>query len=373
MSSRRSMLHAVTRQLHFLLPTLRVTRTRGLALLVVGMLWSRSVALPRMAAALPLGATDASLERRLRRWLANAQVDVGTIWRTLLPRLLTDRAGQDLLLVFDPTPLGTRATVLVLGLVVRHRIVPLAWRTMPQQDGKWATSQGDLMVTLMQEVQAALPPACTVTLVADRQMSGVRILDACQALGWHVVVRLNGGAKRRIYWRADPEAAAQPVATLLTGPGQRWHARGQLFPTEQWRDVWLTIRWDRGHEEPWILVSDREGGPARVADYRRRARCEATYQDCKSRGFHMDRSRVRDLDRMDRVLLALHLAFWWATRLGLHVLRHGERRHYDRSDRRDLSILRLGLMVFSELDLGRPHVPLLFVRRHDTWYVPGMT
>lgn len=373
MSSRATIVQRVVAQLHVLLPDVRITRVRPLALVVCGLLWAETVALPRIAAELPEPARDPSRERRLRRWLSNRHVDVGHIWRALLPTLLAPLANRKVILVFDPTPLSTRATILVLGLVHGHRILPLAWRIVPQQDAPWATSQSDLMAELMQEVADALPTGCAVTLVVDRQIGGSGILDACHDVGWHVVARIKAARTQPVYWRSGPDAAVQPVWDLVTGPGQHWGGQGQLYPSVGWRDVGLTIWWDAAQAEPWVLISDRPGGVARAHEYRRRARCEATYQDCKTRVFQLEATRLASLDRIDRLLLGLHLAYWWATRLGLATIRHGRRKQFDQTDRRDLSVVRLGLRRLKDEGLqGTPSL-LLFTCRHGRWFVPGLT
>ena len=61
---------------------------RVLALFAAGMVWANAVTLRKVAAALPLAATDPSTERRLQRFLTNPGVDVATLWQPLLPVLL---------------------------------------------------------------------------------------------------------------------------------------------------------------------------------------------------------------------------------------------------------------------------------------------
>lgn len=373
MSPRSAIVHALIHQLRTLLPDTRMTRIRPLALLVLGLLWAETVSLPRIAAELPGLACDSSQERRLRRWLSNPQVVVSSLWQALLPTLVAHLGGRKVILVFDPTPLDTRASILVLGLVHGHRVLPLAWRIVPQQAGAWEVSQNALMGELMEEVQAVLPPGCAVTLVVDRQIGGTAVLDACTAIGWHVVARIKAPRSQSVYWRSGPEAAAHPVWDLIIGPGQHWGGMGQLYPSRSWRTVGLTIWWDADQDDPWVLISDRPGGQARAHEYRRRARCEATYQDCKSRGFHLEATKLATLERIDRLLLAMHLAYWWAIRLGLDVIRHGTRRQYDRADRRDLSVLRLGLRRLKTDDLQGTRSLLLFACRQGQWFVPGMT
>ena len=115
MQPRLQLLHSWTAQLQALLPDLRITRLRVLALFVLGLVWAETTALGRLAAALPLPVQDSSTERRLRRWLANAQVPVATTWQPLLRALLARLGTCEVRLVFDPTPYREHWTILKIG------------------------------------------------------------------------------------------------------------------------------------------------------------------------------------------------------------------------------------------------------------------
>jgi len=348
-----------------LLPMVRVTRVRVLTLFVLGVLWAGSVTLLEVAAALLVAATDPSTERRLRRWLANPAVVVAELWPLLLPSLLAAKAGQEALLVFDPTPHRDWGTILCLGVVDHKRILPLAWRVVPQQT-PWPAPQIVYLRAMCAEVAAALPPGCTVTLLADRGVTGPEVIDLCRELGWHFLLRVSVGTTQTNQVRgvALPE---QALWVLVSGPGQRWTGSVQLFKQAGWRAVDLTIHWHRAYDEPWVLVSDRPAGTARVREYRRRAHAEATYEDGKSRGFASERSKLAIPDRLERLLLVVHLALWWGEQLGLRVIRGGLRRHFDRGDRRDLSVLRLGRR-FLLAELGHDRCPPLpFHFRNHQW------
>jgi DDE family transposase len=340
MRSRLQLWHALDDQLHRLLPGVHRARLHVLALLVVGLVWAEAVTLPRIAATLPLTVRRSSSEKRLARFLANAQVEVAALWRELLPTLLADRAGQSLDLVFDPTPHTARFTIRCLGLIDHSRVVPLAWRVVPQQTS-WDSSQVEILTQLCTAVATALPPACSVTLLTDRGITSPAVIALCRRLGWHFVLRLSVSAQQtnRVRVGTAPE---QPLWDLVTRPGQRFSARVNLYKDAGWVPVNLTIHWQRGYAEPWVLLSDLPPGPAIVRTYRRRVRVEATYQDCKTRGWHLEATKLTHRERLDRLVLALHLAIWWALALGHRVIRAGLRARYDRTDRRDLGVLRLG-------------------------------
>lgn len=131
MQTRLQLLHTGTRQLQALLPGVRVSRVRVLALLSLGLIWADCVPLGRIAASRPLPAQDLSTARRFRRWLANGAVPVVARWQPLLRAFLAHLGQRELLRVVDPTPYRASATVLVLGLVVHRRVLPLAWHIVP--------------------------------------------------------------------------------------------------------------------------------------------------------------------------------------------------------------------------------------------------
>jgi Transposase DDE domain len=340
MPTRCQVLHDWIRDLHQMLPGVHAARTRTLATMVLGMVWSGRVSVLAVAAALPLSARQVSSERRFRRFLANAKVEVATLWPPLLTALLAGLGGGEASFVFDPTPYRDDATLLCLGLVWRGRVLPVAWRVVPQQEA-WPARLAVLLEAMLREVSAALPPGVSPTLLADRGLVGPGLIDATRRAGWHLVLRLRAGEGEATVVRID-DGPEQRLATLPTGPGQRWTGPVVLFKAAGWRRGYLTIHWAQRADEPWVLFSDRPGGPARVREYRRRATAEATYEDLKRRGFDLERSKITALDRIDRVLLVVHLALWWGIGLGLQTIRMGQRPRFDRHDRRDLSLLRLG-------------------------------
>ena len=381
MPGQREVLHAWTAQLRALLPQERLSRVRGLAVFTLGMSEAGTVRLNQVAAALPLGVRVPSTERRLSRFLANPAVGVATLWQPLLPALLAPWAGQDLTLVFDPTPLGTRWTVLWVGIVCHRRVLPLAWQLVPQQTD-WPDTLGPLLTPLLDQIAAALPDGCQVTLLADRGVSGPTVLDAAQARGWHVVLRLNVGETQAHRLRLARSAVLVPGATPDWGADQRlwdvagavpsrWHAPAQIFKGAGWRTGYLTVYQRPGLAERWVLFSTRAGGYPRVREYARRSRVEATFGDGKRRGWGLEQSHVRQHAHLDRLLVVWHLALWWLHALGRTVIKRGLRPQYDRVDRRDRSLLRLGWLWLHD-HLRRDRCPPLLFRLTPTgWLVRG--
>jgi hypothetical protein len=374
-SARLRLLHAWLQQVEALLPAARVTRVRGLALFALGMIWAGTVRLHQVAAALPLGVRVPSTERRLRRLLANPAVTVETLWQPLLPHLLGRWVGQEVVLVFDPTPHRADWTVLWVGIVVHRRVLPLSWCLVPQQDA-WPERLETLLPALLAPITAALPPGCLVTLLGDRGVAGPTLIDAAQQRGWDVVLRLNVGETQAHRLRLVPGDAGPPGEEWrlwdwvdLVGAG--WQGAVQIFKGAGWRTGYLTVHRRPGMGEWWILFSTRPGGRDRIREYARRSRVEATFGDGKRRGWGLEQSRVSDAAHLERLLLVWHLALWWLHALGAHVIKIGARSRFDRPDRRERSLVRLGwLWVHDQLLQGRCP-PLLFRPTPTGWQVRG--
>ncbi len=380
MSTHQQVLHAWSAQLHALLPEVRVTRVRGLALFAFGMAQAGTVRVNRVARALPLGVRVLSTERRLRRFLANSQVTVAALWQPLLPRLLARWADRAAVLVFDPTPFGATWTILWVGIVVHRRVLPLSWQLVPQQES-WPAKLETLLPALLAPIVAALPPGCQVTLLGDRGVAGPTVLDTCQALGWDVVMRLNVGPTQAHRVRLLPgqdgvaaegvPATEQPLWDLVGAVGSGWSGAVQIFKGAGWRTGFLTVARRTGLAEPWILFSTRPGGQARVREYAQRGRVDATFGDGKRRGWGLEQSHVREAAHLDRLLLVWHLALWWLHALGRHVITRGARTQFDRTDRRDLSLVQLAwLWLLACRESGRCP-PLLFRHTPTGWHARG--
>ncbi len=375
MSARLRLLHAWMDQGDAMLPAVRVTRCRVLALFALGMIWAETVRVHRVAAALPLAARVPSSERRLRRFLANPHVTVETLWRPLLPVLLARWVEREVILVFDPTPHRGDWTVLWVGIVVHRRVLPLSWCIVPQQQS-WPAKLPALLGPLLDQIAAALPPGCRVTLLGDRGVAGPTLIDAAQKRGWNVVLRLNVGETQA--HRLRLVSAQEPSGWMewrlwdwVETVGAGWTGAVQICKGDGWREGYLTIHRSPGMSEWWILFSTHPGGRARIREYARRSRIEATFGDGKRRGWGLEQSRVSDPAHLDRLLLVWHLALWWLHALGAHVIKTGVRSRFDRTDRRERSLLRLGwLWVHDELLHGRCP-PLPFRLTHTGWQARG--
>lgn len=327
-------------QLHGCVPTLSVWRTRRLAVLVTGLLLARHTALPRLAAQLrrvsPTTHAD-SIERRLRRILADTDWDVAAIYtavaRASLRRLPVGRC----VLVLDDTQQTTHCTLSTLALDYGGRALPLAWcRWSGRLHGTYWTQ----IERLFEQAERILPAHVKPVVLADRGLASPMLISLIQKRGWDYLVRVQRDTTLRA---SRPRRAPRiHLGELVQQPG------GPSISRDGWvfghGSIWAHTAavWRRGYQEPWLLVSSLDLGVGLADLYAQRMHVEALFRDTKSGGFEWELSRVLRADRAQRLLLGLMLAVLCAVLLGEASIRAGEIPAYGRRQRA-VSLVRRGL------------------------------
>ncbi|HNM32187.1 MAG TPA: hypothetical protein PKM51_05510 [Chitinophagales bacterium] len=100
--------------------------------------------------------------------------------------------------------------------------------------------------------------------------------------------------------------------------------------------------WQKGEPEPWLLATNLASAQETQKLYRLRMWIEAMFADFKGHGFDLETSRLHHFLRLSRLTLAVALLYVWIVTFGSQTIKNGKRCLIDRSDRRDLSIFRIG-------------------------------
>lgn len=200
---------------------------KGLALLVLGIILSESVVLQRIAESVQqAGSSEAkmpSIERRLARFVANERIEVSKIWKQLVAQFLPYFGKQRLWFVLDCTPIDDRACIVYLGLLVHSRVLPVAWRVMPNQES-WDEGQWELVGAMLDEIMVHLAGA-DCTLIADRGLTGMPLVKLCSDRHWHYLLRI---AKEHTFRRQLPRIS-KGKNKGKKGQWSQWKACGKLI------------------------------------------------------------------------------------------------------------------------------------------------
>jgi hypothetical protein len=322
------------KQLH---PKERITRIKNIAWLMTGIFASHSVHLSQIANKISGPACLNSHIQRLSRFLDNTAVRVRE-WYEPIAVMLLERvvaAGQEVRLVVDGSKVGFGHQLLMVALCYRRRAIPLAWTWLKGNRGH---SSAFKQLALLGYVRSLIPAQAAVLVVGDSEFGANELLQQLDRWGWHYVLRQQPN------WlvQTDTETAWQRLDTLLSQAGQRrWLPAVQLTQKYGYR-VNLLAYWQPGEKGPWLLATNLPTAQAALRAYRRRMWIEEMFGDFKQHGFDLEATHLRHYLRLSRLTLAVSLLYLWLVAFGSRVVKKGQRRWVDRTDRRDFSIFRLG-------------------------------
>jgi hypothetical protein len=316
-------------------------RLRTFAWMMVGMMLSRSIHLSNIARKIPGSAQTTSKVRRLSRLMDNAAIRVRSWYRPVAEQLLQEIAesGQTIRLLVDGTKVGAGHQLLIVAVAYRRRAIPIAWTWVKGQRGH---SSAYKQRALLAYVRSLLPADASILVAGDSEFGSVAVMRQLDKWGWFYVFRQKG----RTLLCTQPSTHWRRLDSLVQQPGQICWLTDVLFTQRHAFPVNVLAYWKRGQLHPWLLATNLATQRQTVTAYRRRMWIDEMFGDFKGHGFDLEATRLRHFSRLSRLTLVVALLYIWLVAFGSSVIKRGLRYLVDRSDRRDLSIFRIGFEMF---------------------------
>ena len=208
------------------------------------------------------------------------------------------------MVIIDQSKVNDAHHMLMVSLRVGERALPLAWRVKKTHGAIGFREQRNALAT----VAALLPEGVRPTLMGDRFYGSPALIAWCRDHGWGWRLRCkqdlrvfdNGRETTLADCFARGEHGLEDIE--LTGKRARTHV--------------AMVHAD-GQAEPWIIAMSERPTPGRARDYGLLWGIEAMFSDFKTRGFNLEASQIERTDRLDRLVLVLALALYWAVSTGM--------------------------------------------------------
>jgi DDE family transposase len=349
-------------------PELPRARRRWLALASFGIALAECALLTAVALKLAaaLGRAPNAARQRLRKLYRDPGFDVTACFGPLVRWATAGFEDRRLAPAVDPTNLGDRFTALTVSVVFRSCAVPVAWQVLrADQKGSW----NDHWKRLLGALRGALGEGWQVLVLSDRGLESKALFGAVVGLGWHPLMR----AKRAGHFRPDGWRRGWAMGRFAGRVGANWKGAGVAWPGGGRLGCTLLARWEAGHAEPWLVLTDLAPADASAAWYAMRSWIEAGFRDLKSDGWQVARTRMADPGRVGRWWAACALASLWALesgqeaeRLDIPACRGGR----PPSGRPAVSLFALGL-AWLVVRLGRGRVGRLRPLAQPPWPADG--
>lgn len=333
-----------------------------LAALISGLVASGKAQLPAIAAKSKLGGKSQSRQKRYSRWVKNKSIDPQILFAPFAEALLQSLpASEPLTLVMDGSEVGRGCLALMIAVVYQGRALPLMWTVIKGKKGHFPENTH---VALVKKVQSLIPNGRTVIFLGDGEFDGTGLLGYLENLGWKYACRT---AKNALVYAevSDWMPIREHVEHFGLKPGQGVTLHEMLFTAKEYGPVQIGAVWDEGHEEPIFLVTNFPNLEEAHRYYKKRFRIETFFSDQKSRGFHICHSHMSDPARLNRLLIASSLAYYWIVCLGHQVMRNGWTTIVHRNDRCDLGLFRLGMEWLEHCLNEGKKIPVRFSNPHS--------
>ena len=287
-------------------PLYHKSRREGLATLAGVMLDVRSANLMELSAALPREIGTAHdryqyMERQLKNDKTDVDVTIKPYALEVIERL--SARGETIVLQMDQSHINDVNEVLMLSVRLRKRALPVAWRVKSTQGNIGIGVQKELL----DSVKAWMPEGASILLAADRFYGTAQLIDWCQKAGWSYRIRMKGNLTLD---HEDGELTTGDVVTLLP----QGIIGAELYGSGVTTNV--GVLHEKGHKEPWIIAMDAQPSRYTTLDYGMRWGIENMFSDFKSRGFGLMQSHIQIPARLERLILVISIALYWAVSCG---------------------------------------------------------
>jgi hypothetical protein len=265
-----------------------------LAALISGIVSSQSAQLPHIAAHVPNGTKPESRVKRFARWVDNAHILEEVYFLPYAEVLLRHLALQTLVLVMDGSGVGRGCTALMLHVVYKGRALPLAWRVRQAPKGHFPEDLHIAVVELMYEV---IPEGAKVVFLGDGEFDGTALQDTLNKMGWSYVCRT--AMSTTATW--DGQTFRLDTLGACLKPGRLIEIKDVYCTQAAYGPIMVLCCWAKGYQEPLYLISNMATAEEACRLYQKRFRIETFFSDQKSRGFHIHKSHLSDVQRLSRL------------------------------------------------------------------------
>ncbi|MBS0186325.1 MAG: transposase [Proteobacteria bacterium] len=249
---------------------------------------------------------EKSKERYISRLLSNPLIKPFYVMRGFIPEIaemLTEQ-GQTLVLMLDQSKIREGFECLMVSLRLAERALPVGWIVVETQ----GPLGFDVQKELLDHVKTLLPEGVSILLSADRFYGTSALIEWCKKARWHYRIRLKSNLI--LNYKGRDITTGEEASQNYTSLEKAYFNRTNVFTN-------IGILHEEGHKEPWIIAMDCIPSQYKVLDYGMRWGIECLFSDFKSRGFSITTTHLKHTDRIERLILILTIALYWAVSTGM--------------------------------------------------------
>jgi len=341
----RKVIYQMQTNIESLIPSFHRSHRRNLALMVVGMVYAKSVNLPQIASyAKP---ADIQLESRVQRFERVLKCRKLVPLEALKPiskrvlETVCKSSKEPLMILMDRSMINDTLNLLWMSVGFGGRALPLGWILVPHEGNSDLALQQELLNWLKE----ILPEKAKAVIVADREFHSIRLAEWLEKeLKLDYALRIKAGT----YIEFDGEMLKTSELAIKGESFQMSDVKITKDGKLTYRTK-LTVHWAADEDEPWCLATNLDVEES-LEVYAKRFWIEEMFSDHKSRGLNLEKTRLTDANRLQKLLVAVPIAYLWLMEIGFSVVSAGNPKQVDnKGAERSVSLCQIGLRWLREL------------------------
>jgi Transposase DDE domain len=326
-------------------------RIKFFVLLITALCKMQTVNFERLATAMESCAQISSCLRRIQRFFALFAIDkdkVAHVLFSLLP------SKTNLLISIDRTnwQFGkTNINIFMLSVCYQGIAFPLLWQML----AKKGNSNAKERISLIKSFIDLFGKACIKAIVADREFIGEEWISFLQTerLAFHIRIKDN-------MWLTKPQGGEKLKMSWLL-QGQRLHEvyhHPKLLCLDKALVYVSGMKLQKGE---YLIIVSYDKQQQSLLHYKERWQIETMFKAFKTKGFHIEDTHLTDIDRIDKLVAVVSIAFTWAYKAGLYVHLYLKPIAIKKHQRKAYSFFKYGLNFIANALLIHPGQLITFI------------
>lgn len=288
-------------------------RIKLMSMFILSLVKVQTVNFNRLSNSFDSSSKSESSLRRIQRFFASYVFDVDLISKLLFSMIPKD-AKHGLTMDRTNWKIGqANINILVIGIVYEGLAFPVLYKMMP----KFGNSNCDERIAIMEKYNQLFGFETIDYLVADREFIGERWLDYLNLnqIKYHIRIRENfhvykskNGQKLKAQWLFSRlklgEFAHHPKIVYINNVACYLSAS--------------VIKSKTGKPEYQFLISFVDPSKSNEC-YKKRWQIETMFKALKSSGFNIEKTHLQDIERVEKLVSLVFIAFAWCYKVGIYV------------------------------------------------------
>jgi hypothetical protein len=287
---------------------------------------------------------------RLSYFIHNPQISAETFYAPLVENFLKAWTGMAITLTLDTSMLWDEYCLIEVCMAWGGRSFPLAQKVIEHRSATVAFVD---YAPVLETALAVIPKNCLITLLADRGFEHGELIRWSRSHHWSWAIRAKSDLKITF-----ANAQTGSVADLLPETGEAYLFKNVTILEDI--ECHLATATVSIAQESWAVITNIPPSLQTFALYGQRfGGIEPHFKDYKSAAFEIPRSRIRDAQALERLLMLLAAATIIAISTAVQVIAQGQLSSIDWHSHRGLSFLQIGLRHINQLCYMRLPLPPL--------------